>query len=311
MRVLSLLALASLLLAGCASVEPEPVQDDPGNVDVVVDDTTGAIRGVVVDASISPIAEADVVAEGAGERFETKSNEEGIFVFNQLDPGVYFVTVSKDLHTESQTSVQVEAGLEDPPIVRVQIERLYDVDPFITQEKFKGFFQCAYSLLVSSTCVNDYSRICNPNTVPVCCPGGCFPELARTLDNREYVTELGENWGTVNIEMVWKPSVAGTSAEMGMTVSYKAREGASHWWSSNSGESPMITRLDCSALCTDKEEEFPDKIPRSGLPDLFTFMSAGSGNVALGQEFEIFHTTSYIAPLPEGWSFVNGDEPPF
>ncbi len=306
MRAIPVMVLVSLVLAGCA--EPPVEEEDPNDVKVIVDDDTGAIRGVVVDATITPVEGAQITAQGAGELLTATSDIDGIFVFNQLQPDTYVVTVTKELYSESTTSVVVEAGVDDPPIVNVQIEKLYDVDPYISTEKFKGFFQCGYNFAVSSTCVNDYSRICNPSLVPVCCAGGCFPELARAVDNREYETVLGENWGTVNIEVVWKASLAGTSDEMGMTVSYKAREGASHWWFSGSGSSPMVKRLDCAALCGD---DFPSTMPREGLEDLFVFFSAGETNVAIGQEFEVFHTTSYIAPLPDGWSFVNGDEDPF
>ena len=32
---------------------------------------------------------------------------------------------------------------------------------------------------------------------------------------------------------------------------------------------------------------------------------------ALDQEFEVWHTQSYYLPLPEGWSFRDGDAAPF
>ncbi len=306
MRVLVAFLMVFTVLAGCAEAEEAPV-DDVEDIKVEVDETTGAIRGVVVDETISPVAEATVTAQGGGVTLDAVTDADGIFVFNKIEPGPYVIKVDHPLFTDAQSSAVVEAGIENPPLVRIQIERLYDVDPFISQFKFKGYFQCAYNALVSSTCVNDYTRICG-NVHPDCCPGGCAPELASAVDNREYVMAIDPNWQTINIEMVWEPSMAGTSSTMGLTTSYKERVGASHNWGSFSGESPMIARLDCSALCGD---DFPSQFPAEGLEDFFVFMAAGSGNVAIGQNFEIIQTTSYIAPLPAEWSFVKGDAPPF
>lgn len=301
--------VVALLLAGCANTAaPGDDEDTLGKDKVEVDETTGAIRGVVVDQTISPVPDAKVVVKGGGSEWSGTSDAEGLFIFNKMDPGTYFITVSKALFNEAQSSVEVAAGVASP-LVRVQIDALFDTDPYLTKEKFSGYFQCAYSLGVSSTCVNDYTRICG-NVDPSCCPGGCAPELASAVDNREYTTALQANWATINIEMTWDPSLAGTASSMGLTVSYKARVGASHNWGSFSGDDPMVARIDATER-GGSLDDFPGKIPFSGLEDLFVFMSAGSGNVALSQNFEVFHTTSYIAPLPAGWSLIRGDPEPF
>ncbi len=308
MRVLGLSFVIALMLAGCAdSGAVVEETDDLGKDQVKVDATTGAIRGVVVDQTISPVAGAQITVKGGGNVLESTSDADGLFVLNKLEPGTYFVTVTKQYYTETQSSVEVRAGVT-PDLVRIQIDELYDTQPFITREKFDGYFQCAYNALVSSTCINDYTRICT--TVPPCCAGGCFPELSSLVDNREYVTALDPDWATINIELTWEASLAGTANTMGLTVSYKARVGASHNWGSFSGPDPMIARLDVTGVGGDASQ-FPGKIPYEGIDDLFVFMSAGSGNLALGQTFQVFQTTSYVAPLPEGYSFVNGDPDPF
>ncbi len=306
MRVQVLGLMVLLLLAGCAEKAPaDEATNDLGQDRIEVDETTGAIRGLVVDQAITPIEGAHVIVQGAGEQLETTSDADGLFIFNRIDPGTYFVTVSKQFFTEAQSSVQVEAGVT-PELVRVQIDQLFDQQPFVVREKFEGYFQCAYNFAVSSTCVNDYTRIDPTGT----CPGGCLKELSSLVDNREYVTAIDANWATINIELTWEASLAGTANTMGLTVSYYDRVGAGHNWGSFSGEEPMIARLDVTAVGGD-ESVFPDRIPYSGLDDFFVFMAAGEGQVAVGQSFEVFQTTSYIAPLPEGYSFVKGDPDPF
>lgn len=133
--------------------------------------------------------------------------------------------------------------------------------------------------------------------------------ITGVVDHREYVTPLEEGWQSIVIELVWEPSLAGTSDTMGMTLSYHARVGASHNWGCGSGESPFQCRRDYSSI--GGEDDFPNKIPPEGIDDLFVFMSAGGGNVALQQEFENFHSEFFYGVPPEGWSFVNGDGNPF
>lgn len=309
MRVVVVCAiLSAVVLAGCAeNSEPTPVEDDTfDDVEVEVTDETGAIRGVVVDQSITPVEGALVTFVHAGREMSAMTDAEGRFAFSKIEPGTYFLTVTKLNYDETQSTVTVEAGIEQPPIVKVQLNRLFDENPYMEQFTFNGFFNCAYRIPISSTCVNDYTRICT--VYPPCCPGGCFPELARLVDTREYITQLEAGWQTFVVEAVWEPSLAGTSNELGMTVSYAARQGASHNWGGAVGENPLYYRTDV----LESPSEFPGDIPKEGLEDLFIFFASGSfPSLSVQQSFEVFHTEFFYGKPPEGWSLVAGDGNPF
>src|SRR5919108_5926815 len=77
--------------------------------------TTGVIRGLVVDEAIAPLAGAAVTATGAGVTgLELVTGDDGLFGFDGLDPGVYFLQASKPGYQNVQVDVEVVAG-EDKP----------------------------------------------------------------------------------------------------------------------------------------------------------------------------------------------------
>ncbi|HJQ93445.1 MAG TPA: carboxypeptidase-like regulatory domain-containing protein [Candidatus Thermoplasmatota archaeon] len=311
--LLAAAVLVLLPLAGCAG-DPggDGVADDGSDFDDLGLDataTTGVLLGVVVDETIRPIPEASVALRGAarGDRTAT-TDEDGRFAFGDLEPGTYFLEVSALQFAPAQSSAEVVAGVDEPPVLRIQLERLFDQEPFVEQLKFDGFLACAYAIGVSSTCVNDYTRIL---TV---CPGGCLRDynLSETGGNvREYVTPVGPGWQDLVFEMVWEPTASGTSEQLGIVVSYYGRIGASHTFDSDSQPSPLRLEIKVDPDASTPPGEVPDKIPAAGIPDLFVFFSAGSGSVAVNQPFQAFQTSFYYGVPPDGWSFVNGDPLPF
>ncbi len=105
LRVLAIAVVA--MLAGCSEAPVELEQEPPTFKDAKATDTTGAIKGVVVNDTIVPVNGA-TVSLNTGETFET--GPDGAFVFNDLAPGVYFVTARAPNHGEAQTSADVVAG---------------------------------------------------------------------------------------------------------------------------------------------------------------------------------------------------------
>jgi hypothetical protein len=308
-----LLVLA--FLAGCTGggAPADQVADDGADFeDLGVDATatTGVLLGVVVDQTIRPIEGASVALTGAasGERTAV-TDAEGRFAFGDLEPGTYFLRASHPQFASAQSSAEVVAGVDQPPVQRILLERLFDQEPFVEQLKFDGFLACAYAIGVSSTCINDYTRIL---TV---CPGGCLRDynLSQTGGNvREYVTPVGPGWQDLVFEMVWEPTASGTSEQLGIVVSYYGRIGASHSFDGDSQSSPLRLEIKVDPDAeTPAAGEVPDKIPAAGIPDLFVFFSAGSGSIAINQPFQAFQTSFYYGVPPDGWSLVNGDPLPF
>ncbi len=147
--VIVAVAMAVVALAGCAE-ETMPVQDDEFSeeFDEELEATkdTGIIRGVVVDDTITPVA--GVKVNLVGQSKSTETNAEGQFGFGDLEPGSYFVKVNKAGFSSVQQSVDVVAGVEKPPVVRVLIERIPGFDPYMKLQTYNGFYQCGTSVLV-------------------------------------------------------------------------------------------------------------------------------------------------------------------
>lgn len=142
MRAVCLLA-AAILLAGCNS---PPAKSDPG-VEALFEDTPaaaaglGLIRGVVVDPALTPISGARV--ELTSQARETTSDEDGAFVFVDLEPGTYFLSASRPGYGTVQQSTEVRADVPEPPVVKVLLERLPGTEPRVVTLQQEGFIACS------------------------------------------------------------------------------------------------------------------------------------------------------------------------
>jgi hypothetical protein len=150
MRVL--LAVAVFLIAGMAGcADTNEVAPTDAAPEVEVTSTTGGIRGVVVDDSITPVEGANIFLPTTGDSALTDA--EGGFAFSRLEPGTYFIQATRFGYSDVQASVVVEAGIEKPPSVRIQMPKLDVGEPFDNTLKFDGFYECAFSLFfITDSC---------------------------------------------------------------------------------------------------------------------------------------------------------------
>lgn len=101
------IGLIAIALAGCAE-DPTPALDDGIEVgDDATNDLLGAIGGVVVDPTIRPIPGASVTLQTGR---NTTTDQGGVFVIDQLEPGFYSLTVSAPGHATVQTTADVKAN---------------------------------------------------------------------------------------------------------------------------------------------------------------------------------------------------------
>lgn len=175
-----LAALPAVALAGCAGGggdggSPDPAQDvDFEDLELEATDTTGIIRGVVVDTAIRPVGDAVVELRGAEAPMQARSNEQGAFGFDRLPPGDYFLTATKPGYVEAQQAVQVVAGVAEPPIVKILLEADPSTAPYVTAYVFDGFLECSvravvigYAACSNGAFANDrFLQEYEPNGVP-------------------------------------------------------------------------------------------------------------------------------------------------
>lgn len=313
-------------LAGCS--DPAPVEeeiDDFEDIRVEADDDSGVILGVVVNEVIEPVEDATVTLQADGR--STTTDERGRFVFEDVAAGTHFLTVAKVAHVETQVSTTVVAGVASPPVLKVQLPRLFEADPFMQAFEYEGFFTCSQNgvlpLWSSSPCVFDQTK---HSLIPEPANGA-----APMLDNatpqlRDFHVDVGAGWQSMVWEMTWEPSAQGTSENMGIVVStYKPERCTCHQFASVGSGDPLRLQLDVGVVHETAFEEAPTSVPAEGLERMsfFTSVRAPDGNVgtpvglrappgiAVDQSFTIYYHQFYYAPAPEGWSFLAGDGNPF
>src|SRR5262245_28672230 len=77
--------------------------------------STGMIKGVVVDDKGQPVENAKVVIEmtgGTGRRFETKTNKKGEYIQIGLNPGPYKVTAEKEKLGSQPVNINVRVSAQ-------------------------------------------------------------------------------------------------------------------------------------------------------------------------------------------------------
>jgi hypothetical protein len=196
MRLAPLLVLAAMalpLLAGCSE------KAAPATQSVAPLATTGAVRGVVVDAAIRPLAGALVTLRVASASLVANTTADGLFRFDGVPAGSQVLRAHRTGYLDVQLPVQVEAGVE-PKEVRVAL----DADPayrkpFIQPFKFTGIMEC-------SAAVNAPAPVGRAN-VAACALAGQTAGVSPTQDSFMAVHTLDAGRPQfVQSELVWQPS---------------------------------------------------------------------------------------------------------
>ncbi len=296
--LISLMLLAAIF-AGCADSGDAPADPNDIPVDKVdATSTTGGIRGVVVDQSIQPVAGATITLTGVEKTYET--DEAGAFVIGGLDPGTYFVTATAPLYDAVQQSVEVVAGVEEPPIQKFLLTRLIAEDPYMWTQKYDGYITCSANIIGAK------SEECGEG---VGVPGQ--GRVGQQQNNRAQIdfTVDGQHMKTLIIEQVWEPTTEASADGSGQFDTRVALDwscdpvcGGNTLGRTASG-SPLLIRVDAETL---ESNEFDANTVFS----TFTWAEDNPG-VLLEQPFELFVTTFYYLEAPPEWSFVAGSPNPY
>jgi hypothetical protein len=196
----SLLAVGLLLaalLAGCSD-STAPAKPTDGLLDV--SSTTGGIRGLVVDQSVVPVPGATISLSGGR---TTESDASGLFNFTGLAPGDYFLQVTKPGFSSAQSSTTVVAGVADPPIVKLLLERLSTAQPYLDFFKLDGFYECAQALFfVVDTCDWPYRTAWDEFNESQGSPPPVLPRSAFAYANTQEI-DVGADTFTIIQEAFW------------------------------------------------------------------------------------------------------------
>lgn len=132
-------------LAGCTESTPiDPSEKTLADDKLEATDDTGVIRGVVVDQAISPIAGATISIESL--TLQAESAEDGSFGFSDLPPGTYFLKIEKIGYELVQSSVEVVAGVDLPPVTRVQLQANPSAAPYMQVTNYRANLLCGLAI---------------------------------------------------------------------------------------------------------------------------------------------------------------------
>jgi hypothetical protein len=142
---------AGALLAGCSAGNDDAAKGKTADQDfddlaLAATETTGVIRGVVVDEAIRPLTNATVHLSGTGTG-QTTTNADGLFGFAGLEPGPYFLRVEKAGFGPAQASADVVVGVSEPDVVKVLMTADPTTAPYVSAYVFDGFIECSFSLV--------------------------------------------------------------------------------------------------------------------------------------------------------------------
>lgn len=226
-----LLTLACLVLAGCSAPEAgtAPIEADFEELELEASDTTGILRGVVIDEAIRPILGVLITARGgaSGANLTMQTAEDGLFGFDGLEPGTYFVTASKLGFGTVQSSAEVQAGVADPAPVKIQMVADPSTAPHVVPYHMDGFMACSV----------------RPMFIAYQCPG-----LQDNILNANYEMPTPPTW--IQSEMTWESTQA-TGDELSLAINCypgdqdpaKRCESGQTTITRSEGKSPLIATI--------------------------------------------------------------------
>lgn len=240
MKLLAACMLVAVGLAGCSDdPAPEQTDDFSDDIDLQATDDTGIIRGVVVDNAIVPVEGAVVEVCGKPE-FSFTTGVDGAFGFDELDPGFYQVCVEKLGFTSSTVQTNVEAGVDQPPIVKVILEPIPGFSPFYNLFQWEGYIQCNSNYANFCFIANYYPSLVLGDY------GGLTDDSSVHFWFDEFI-DVGRSPDHLQVETVWEPTqLLGTS----FNIRYETAEPGDFLipcvFGSQEGNSPQIYRINGS-----------------------------------------------------------------
>jgi hypothetical protein len=288
-----------LLLCGCAGLS-EPA---PGEAQSMDASASGLIRGVVVDESFRPIADAEVAVFGS--EFPTAhTGVEGDFEFEPLPTATHVLVIKKAGFLPVQQYAKTDQGSDLEPLV-VQMVRVPPSSMgYYSVQKFEGYIECT----------TGYVAVCGgPNVLSMAvCQG--FGLCLGNVTNDQYGAEF-HYWPystMIQSEMHWESAQALTSE---LTLIMETLSGCldSEGPVPDSGYEEIVEGASAIFNVVDIDE-----ITRWGIGQrcsiLHSVFSGGlagtNAGVTLQQRFTIVSHAFYGYTPPEGWQFsLHGDPP--
>lgn len=282
MRVVVASVAVALLLAGCSD-GGDPKTDSVSLGDTQVDfgdagdfsQTTGAIRGVVVDEAIRPLGNVTVNLQPKGVNATTDAG--GVFAFDNLEPGVYFLAVGASPGLlGAQTSADVVAG--EATTVRILLQSDGSPQAYHYTLSFEWYDGAGVAIVDFAIDLFDDSLL--GDSLPPQCER-CFWEFVPDGPVSSMI-----------LEATWDVTVPNPTGDVDW-----------YWMVEDRGDGGSYEDDYCPQPC------YVD-VPLGSMGNATLYglkMSSDERWITYQQQAQIFLTMFYVGPAPEGWSFLAGD----
>ncbi len=295
--IAAILLLIAIAFSGCSEAsEVPPNVEGPTKAEegLQATDSTGVIRGVVVDDAIAPLAGVTVSIKAL--ELSATTLDDGSFGFADLEPGVHVLQASKPGYTTTQSTATVEAAIDKPPIVRIQLPLAPGTAPYIVPYQFDGIMTCSFEAGapgVGSLGGNVCGEVDGLGTAPI-------GDLA-----------LEKTPDFIQSELSWRNSQQ-LGDELAWMLSWECTTNAGFLCDHTvSGTSPLVNKMDADTINGQRFEGTPFGPERNVLFRVFAEASdttAGVLGVTLEQKVETFSFVFYNHVPDESWSFVQDGE---
>jgi hypothetical protein len=108
--------------------EPPPSQEEEAKEETeqTTDDAQGSVNfitGDVVDADGNPLSDVDVKISFDGGEYTVKTDDNGVFRKDNLDPGTYIVTIDAEGFEDVEKEVVIKSGTEETEVKEKKPEK--------------------------------------------------------------------------------------------------------------------------------------------------------------------------------------------
>ncbi|HUR61543.1 MAG TPA: carboxypeptidase-like regulatory domain-containing protein [Candidatus Thermoplasmatota archaeon] len=301
-RLALLLLVASASLAGCSGKAAKTAADgldaNAAGIDVKATDTTGVIRGVVVDTGIRPIGNVQVTTQTEGRTLMTNTTPTGAFGFEGLPAGTYFLKTHKAGFADTQSSVDVKAGDSTPALTKIQLVADASTAPSFDIYVFKGFMQC--------------SILTGPFFQPCYMPAiGPLPEVVVGDDHSYTQVNITGNVTYLEVDMVWTPTQS-FGTELYFNACYDQKSYPDHCLMYMGGASPLVTNVTGSdAHKYEQSGQVYFEAATHGVGDVLpeNDVRRDPGGASINQDFVVYFVVCHGFQPPAGYSFARDGEP--
>jgi hypothetical protein len=259
------LLIAFMALAGCAGGADEA--GAPAEAEPTPTAETGSIRGTVTNSELLGIpgvavAILDLELEGV-------TDSDGVFVFNDLEPGTYKVFAQKLGYESAAVSVPVVAGeVVDKAIELVEI---VTTEPYHEIVEEVGYISCGVGTSVVTVWVNCAEVTGNHRTT--------------------IVFSVNSGLSASMSETVWESTTAASAPELLVNEAFDGELRCDRC----QGASPLVLVTDDYGDVEDETElshGYFTGFGGAGLPVAFSF----------DQTFTVYLSSFYHQGVPDGWS---------